>query len=57
MYLIREMTDLSLPRIGEVFNRDHTTVLHGWRTVSNSMAEDLEMRSLLADMQKELNGK
>lgn len=57
MYLIREMTDLSLPRIGEIFNRDHTTVLHGWRTISNSMAEDLEIRSQLADMQKELNGK
>jgi chromosomal replication initiator protein len=57
MYLIREMTDLSLPRIGEVFNRDHTTVLHGWRTISNNMAEDLEMRSLLADMQRELSGR
>ena len=57
MYLIREMTDLSLPRIGEIFNRDHTTVLHGWRTISDNMAEDLEMRSLLADMQRELNGK
>lgn len=57
MYLIREMTDLSLPRIGEIFSRDHTTVLHGWRTISNSMAEDGEIRSLLADMQRELNGR
>ena len=30
MYLIRKMTNLSLPQIGQVFgNRDHTTVLHG----------------------------
>ena len=30
MYLTREMTNLSLPQIGQVFgNRDHTTVLHG----------------------------
>lgn len=57
MYLIREMTDLSLPKIGEIFNRDHTTVLHGWRTISNAMAEDGEMRSLLAEMQRELLGK
>ena len=29
MYLCRNMTDLSLPKIGEYFgNRDHTTVLH-----------------------------
>ncbi len=57
MYLIREMTDLSLPRIGEIFNRDHTTVLHGWRTISDGMAQDGEMRSLLSDMQRELSGK
>jgi chromosomal replication initiator protein len=57
MYLVREMTDLSLPRIGEIFNRDHTTVLHGWRTISSAMAEDAEMRTLLADMQRELFGK
>ena len=57
MYLIREMTDLSLPRIGEVFNRDHTTVLHGWRSISSAMAENAEMRSLLADMQRELSGR
>ena len=30
MYLTRELTNLSLPQIGQVFgNRDHTTVLHG----------------------------
>ncbi len=57
MYLIREMTDLSLPRIGELFNRDHTTVLHGYRSVGTAMADDLEMRSLLADMQRELSGR
>ena len=57
MYLIREMTDLSLPRIGELFNRDHTTVLHGYRAVSTAMADDLEIRSMLADMQRELTGR
>jgi chromosomal replication initiator protein len=57
MYLIREMTDLSLPKIGEIFFRDHTTILHGWRTISNAMAEDAGMRTLLAEMQRELLGK
>jgi len=31
MYLMRECTGLSLIKIGEVFNRDHTTALHGIR--------------------------
>lgn len=56
MYLTREMTDLSLPRIGDIFQRDHTTVLHGWRTVCNRMADDHELRALLADMREELLG-
>jgi chromosomal replication initiator protein len=41
MYIVREMTDLSLPKIGAIFGgRDHTTVLHGINTVSRLMQED-----------------
>jgi chromosomal replication initiator protein len=40
MYLCRELTDLSLPKIGQHFGgRDHTTVLHAERKVSTLMAE------------------
>jgi chromosomal replication initiator protein len=40
MYLCRELTDLSLPKIGQLFgNRDHTTVLHAQRKVTTLMAE------------------
>jgi chromosomal replication initiator protein len=38
MYLCRELTDLSLPRIGEKFGRDHTTVLHAERKIKDQMA-------------------
>jgi chromosomal replication initiator protein len=41
MYIVREMTDLSLPKIGTIFGgRDHTTVLHGINTVNRLMTED-----------------
>src|SRR5690606_32439825 len=40
MYLCRELTDLSLPKIGQQFGgRDHTTVMHADRKVRSLMAE------------------
>ena len=40
MYLCREMTNLSLPKIGQLFgNRDHTTVMYANRKVADWMKE------------------
>ena len=40
MYLCRELTDLSLPKIGQTFGgRDHTTVIHADRKIRELMAE------------------
>ena len=40
MYLCRELTDLSLPKIGQEFGgRDHTTVMHADRKIRKLMAE------------------
>ncbi|WP_236567865.1 MULTISPECIES: chromosomal replication initiator protein DnaA [unclassified Nocardiopsis] len=39
MYLCRELTELSLPKIGQQFGRDHTTVMHADRKVRALMAE------------------
>ena len=40
MYLCRELTDLSLPKIGQQFGgRDHTTVMHAERKIKNLMSE------------------
>jgi chromosomal replication initiator protein len=41
MYLCRELTDLSLPKIGEAFGgRDHTTVLHACEKINNEIIKD-----------------
>ncbi len=46
MYLARELTDLSLPKIGESFgDRDHTTVLHACEKVSQELARDPQLKA------------
>ena len=40
MYLCRELTDLSLPKIGQIFGgRDHTTVMHADKKIRNEIAQ------------------
>jgi chromosomal replication initiator protein len=49
MYLSRELTDFSLPKIGEEFGgRDHTTVIHAHEKISKLIQTD-------AQFQKQLN--
>ncbi|QJW96187.1 Chromosomal replication initiator protein DnaA [Frigoriglobus tundricola] len=51
MYLARELTGLSLPRIGVAFGgRDHTTVLHACRKVEEDMASDLGLAKRVSDL-------
>jgi chromosomal replication initiator protein len=39
MYLCRELTDLSLPKIGNTFGRDHTTVMYADKKIRKEMTE------------------
>ena len=44
MYLCRELTDLSLPKIGQQFGgRDHTTVLHAVRKIAEERSHDSQL--------------
>ncbi|GLV14786.1 chromosomal replication initiator protein DnaA [Alicyclobacillus hesperidum] len=48
MYLTRELTDMSLPRIGEAFGgRDHTTVMHACDRVAEEMEKDTDLRATI----------
>jgi chromosomal replication initiator protein len=46
MYLSRELTDLSLPEIGESFGgKDHTTVLHSYKKIKESLKKSEELQN------------
>ena len=51
MYLTREMTTMSLPKIGMAFgNRDHTTVIHSCATVSDNIRNNSSMANVVQDL-------
>ena len=51
MYLCRELTDLSLPKIGQAFGgRDHTTVMHADRKIRHLMAERRSLFNQVTDL-------
>lgn len=48
MYLTRQLTDHSLPKIGEAFGgKDHTTVLHAIRKIEQNKEKDMELRTVI----------
>jgi len=57
MYLCRELTDLSLPKIGAQFGgRDHTTVMHSIDKVTSLLQTDREVFDKVTHLSQELRG-
>ena len=55
MYLSREYTTSSLPKIGKEFGgKDHTTVIHAHEKIQKLMEEDPELKQDIADLEKQL---
>jgi len=51
MYLSRELTDSSLPKIGRQFGgRDHTTVIHATSKISRMIREDRDVYNLVQEL-------
>ena len=56
MYLIRKLTNLSLPDIGQEFAKDHTTVLHSIRKVESDLAKgDTSLQNNIRDITANIN--
>jgi chromosomal replication initiator protein len=57
MYLAKELTQKSLPEIGELFGgRDHTTVLHAVRKISAERLQLSELNQQLHVLEQTLKG-
>lgn len=54
MYLCRELTDISLPRIGHKFSRDHTTVIHAYEKIEKMRKEDDNFNHQLEKYEQEI---
>ena len=50
MYLAREVLNESYPRIGEEFNRDHSTVMNAVKKVKANLSGDRELAEKLEDL-------
>jgi len=55
MYLCRELTDYSLPAIGEAFAKNHATVLHAWRQINKKRQEDPAVNQTLTLLKHRLS--
>lgn len=57
MYLSRELTDASLPKIGEEFGgRDHTTVLHAYEKVAQQLEQDKNLVKTINALKEKITG-
>lgn len=58
MFLCRDLTDTSLPKIGEAFGgRDHTTVLHAFEKITAEIKANDTTAELITALRNEITGK
>lgn len=57
MYLARKYTDQALADIGRAFNRDHSTVVHSIRVITETMARNNSVRGQVEHLSKKMQQK
>ena len=56
IYLVRQITEISLPNIGKIFNRDHATILASIRAVEKRLNTETGFHLELSDLKKDITG-
>lgn len=55
MYISRELTDSSLPKIGEAFGgRDHTTVIHAYEKINNELQNNIHLQDTIKELMEKI---
>lgn len=56
MYLTRELTEMSFPKIGEDFgNKNHTTVIHAYEKIADEIETDLQVKNEINQLKQRLH--
>lgn len=56
IYLIRDITELSFPNIGEIVDKDHSTVMYSYNTIAKRITSDPLVNVEIAELTKEIVG-
>lgn len=57
VYLLRKLTDLSLPQIGKCLCRDHTTIISSLRTVEKELGANTQTNADVNELMREISAK
>ena len=55
MYLCRQYTDISYEELGNILNRDHTTIMHGEENIKKNLDKDSELKEKVDLLKKLIN--
>jgi Bacterial dnaA protein helix-turn-helix len=56
MYLLREVAALSWPVLARHVNRDHSSAIHGWRTIARRMQQEPAFAALIRKLERQVRG-
>ena len=56
IYLIRELTDMSYPSVGKIFDRNHSTVISSCEIVEKKLSNDPMFLISISEMKKDIEG-
>lgn len=56
IYLIRELTEMSYPNIGKLFERDHATIMSSFNTITHKNYTDPDFAFELSELKKDITG-